>query len=266
MFYTSFPFPASAARSSDAPRRRGGAAVRRSERALLLRPAADLQGYLEEGGIACFHGVQRPEPSLVREAPSFLRASLALARVFRDFDLIHCAEFQPPTMWPLPDVSQEGRCYATSATGRSGSAGGSASSSVLRATSPLSLATRSITSQWAAALPNYSPLRRDRHPTSGCAGGTAAAAHAVRSEFGLPKDAVVAAMFARVNPQKDYPTLIRAAALLREAHPALRFLIVGDNARVETNRRHFAEVQDLARRTGVLDRFVFRAFVPTWHD
>jgi glycosyltransferase involved in cell wall biosynthesis len=76
----------------------------------------------------------------------------------------------------------------------------------------------------------------------------------------MPTDAVIAGMFARVNPQKDYPTLIRAAALLRESNPALRFLIVGDNERVDTNRRHFSEVEDLARRAGVLDRFVFTGF------
>ena len=82
----------------------------------------------------------------------------------------------------------------------------------------------------------------------------------MRSEFGIPEDALVAAMFARVSPQKDYPTLIRAAVMLREAYPALRFLIVGDNKQVDINRRHFAEVQDLARRAGVLDRFVFTGY------
>jgi glycosyltransferase involved in cell wall biosynthesis len=88
----------------------------------------------------------------------------------------------------------------------------------------------------------------------------AARAAAVRAEFGLPADAIVAAMFARVNPQKDYATLIRAAAILRDSHPRLRFLIVGDNARVPTNRRHFAEVTRLGAAAGVLDRFVFTGF------
>ena len=62
--------------------------------ALLLRPAADLKGYFEEGGIACLDGLQRPEPSLLRNALSFLSSSRALARTFRAFDIIHCADIQ----------------------------------------------------------------------------------------------------------------------------------------------------------------------------
>ena len=60
--------------------------------AMLLRPVPELREFLEEGGILCVDGLPRPEPSLLRNAPSFLRDSLALARAFRDFDVIHCAD------------------------------------------------------------------------------------------------------------------------------------------------------------------------------
>lgn len=229
--------------------------------ALLLRPAADLQGYLEEGGIACLPGVQRPEPSLLREAPSFLRASLALARDFRDFDLIHCADVQAAY-----HVAVAGRlagrpvlCHIRNRAERIGRR----ERVFIGSASHFAFVSRDTLDHFPMRL------RRSRTtvlydgidiPPRAAPADRLVAAHAVRSEFGLPKDAIVAAMFARVNPQKDYPTLIRAAALLRDAHPALRFLIVGDNARVEINRQHFAEVHDLAHRTGVLDRFVFAGF------
>jgi glycosyltransferase involved in cell wall biosynthesis len=226
--------------------------------ALLLRPTADLKGYLEEGGIACLDGLQEPEPSLIREAPSFRRASRELAHTFRAFDLIHCADVAAAFR-----VAVAGRlagtpvlCHVRNRETRIGQRErifiGAASHFVFVSRNTLDHFPMRVRSSRTSVLydgidipPRAAPAER------------IAAAHEVRSEFGLPKDAVVAAMFARVNQQKDYPTLIRAAALLREAYPALRFLIVGDNDRVETNRRHFAEVQDLARRTGVLDRFVF---------
>ena len=82
----------------------------------------------------------------------------------------------------------------------------------------------------------------------------------VRAEFCLPADTTIVGMFARVNPQKDYGTLIRAAAILRDQRPRLRFLIVGDNDRVPMNREHFKQVQELARAAGVLDRFIFTGY------
>jgi glycosyltransferase involved in cell wall biosynthesis len=229
--------------------------------ALLLRPVADLQAYLEEGGIACLDGLQRPEPSLLRNAPSFLRASRRLARSFREFDLIHCADVSAAYY-----VAIAGRlarkpvlCHIRNREARIGRRErvfiGAATHFVAVSRDTLDRFPIRLRPTRAAVLydgvdmtPRVDPAER------------AAAAQAVRSEFGIPQDAVVAGMFARVNPQKDYSTLIRAAALLRESHPALRFLIVGDNEQVDINRRHFAEVQELARRAGVLDRLVFAGF------
>jgi glycosyltransferase involved in cell wall biosynthesis len=229
--------------------------------ALLLQPAADLQGYLEEGGITCLHGLQRPEPSLVREVPSFLRTSRALARVFRAFDLIHCADV--PAAYHVALAGRlAGRpvlCHVRNREARIGRRErifiGAASHFVFVSRETLDCFPMRLQPSRTTIL--YDGV--DIPPWANLADRTATA-QAVRSEFGMPEDAVIAAMFARVTPQKDYATLIRAAALLRDAHPALRFLIVGDNERLEINRRHFAEVQDLARRTGVLDRFVFAGF------
>ena len=229
--------------------------------ALLLRPVADLQGYLEEGGIACLEGLQRPEPSLLRNAPSFLRTSHTLARTFRAFDLIHCADVSA-AYYVAVAGRLAGRPVLCHIRNREAHIGRRARVFVSAASHFVAVSRDTL---------KHFPMRLRNSQTSVLYDGIeipsragpeeqAAAARAVRSEFGMPADAVIAAMFARVNPQKDFPTLIRAAALLRETCPALRFLIVGDNERVDTNRQHFAEVQDLARRSGVLDRFVFAGF------
>lgn len=229
--------------------------------AMLLRPVPDLQGFLEEGGIPCVDGLRRPEPSLLRNAPSFLRDSLALARAFRAFDVIHCADVSAAY-----SVAVAGRlagrpvlCHIRNREARIGWR----ERLFIGAASHFVAVSRDTLDHFPMRLqPSRTTVLYDgvEIPPRANPAEKAAVARAVRSEFRIPEDAVVAAMFARVNPQKDYPTLIRAAVLLRETYPALRFLIVGDNKQVDTNRRHFAEVQDLARRAGVLDRFVFTGF------
>ena len=64
----------------------------------------------------------------------------------------------------------------------------------------------------------------------------------VRREFGLGPDIFLAVMFARVAPQKDFETLIEAAALLRAAYPQVRFLIVGDHDSTDFISAHYAKV------------------------
>jgi glycosyltransferase involved in cell wall biosynthesis len=83
---------------------------------------------------------------------------------------------------------------------------------------------------------------------------------AVRDMFGLPPGSRLIGTSARVNPQKDFPTLIEAAAAVVERFPEARFLIIGDYEKEETNRRHFQELQPLLDRFGVRDKFVFAGF------
>ena len=84
----------------------------------------------------------------------------------------------------------------------------------------------------------------------------------VRREFDIPLDAPVVGMVARVNPQKDYVTLAHAAALVLKQYPATRFLIVGDNGLVDTNREHYAEIAVLLRTLGIANSFVFTGHRP----
>jgi glycosyltransferase involved in cell wall biosynthesis len=49
----------------------------------------------------------------------------------------------------------------------------------------------------------------------------------VRSELGLPGDALIVGMVSRYHPMKDYAGFLRAAALILQAHPETHFLLVG---------------------------------------
>jgi glycosyltransferase involved in cell wall biosynthesis len=50
----------------------------------------------------------------------------------------------------------------------------------------------------------------------------------VRHEHGIPDDAPVCGIVARLTEAKDHRTLFAAVAIARETHPALRCLVVGD--------------------------------------
>jgi glycosyltransferase involved in cell wall biosynthesis len=67
-------------------------------------------------------------------------------------------------------------------------------------------------------------------------------------------------MVARVNPQKDFVTLASAAAHVLSKHPNVRFLIVGDNAIVDINRRHFAKVSEYLRCLQIESSFIFTGY------
>ena len=89
--------------------------------------------------------------------------------------------------------------------------------------------------------------------------------HAIRTELGLAPSALIVGMLARVAPQKDYDTLVRAAARVVQAHPDVRFVIAGDCSANEASRNHYAYVQGLIRQSSLSEYFIFtgyRADVP----
>lgn len=65
----------------------------------------------------------------------------------------------------------------------------------------------------------------------------------VRREFAIPDSCRLIGMVARVAPQKDYETLVRAAAQVVATTPDVRFLVVGDNSVQPEHREHFACVR-----------------------
>jgi glycosyltransferase involved in cell wall biosynthesis len=80
---------------------------------------------------------------------------------------------------------------------------------------------------------------------------------AVRSELGIPLDAPLVGMMARVAPQKDYATLARAAARVLRTEPRARFLVAGDYASAPENREHYEQVRRILSELGVQDAFLF---------
>lgn len=80
---------------------------------------------------------------------------------------------------------------------------------------------------------------------------------AVRAEFDVPADAGLVGMVARVAPQKDYRTLIEAAARVVRGRPNVRFLIVGDCSSTAAHREHKREVDRLIAKRGLESHFVF---------
>jgi glycosyltransferase involved in cell wall biosynthesis len=96
-------------------------------------------------------------------------------------------------------------------------------------------------------------------------GGGAESRHAragrdVRRELNIPDAATIIGMIARVDQQKDYETLARAAARLMDASVDVRFLIVGGHSIEEMQRRHFEQVQTWLAANKVAQYFIFTDF------
>ena len=89
---------------------------------------------------------------------------------------------------------------------------------------------------------------------------TAQLRRTIADDLGIPADAGLVGMVARVEPQKDFATLIRAAARVLAVRPDTYFLIVGGTDGTEAQREHFPKVQQEIERLGVASRFVFAGF------
>lgn len=79
-------------------------------------------------------------------------------------------------------------------------------------------------------------------------------------KYNIPAGTKVIGMVARVAVQKDYPTLIRAAARIVAEEKNVRFLIVGDHSGTENYRKHYEEVQLLLAETNLSPYFIFTDF------
>lgn len=229
-------------------------------RALLLAPTEELTRYLDDADIPYDIPGTRPEPSM-RHGARFLSDSLHFARRWCDADLIHCADVQAAyytavagRLARLPVLCHVRNRHATLPWRERCFVGRATHFAFVSADTWKRFALRvpeargSVVYDATSAAEDAVLAGRDK------------VAQDVRAEFGLPPDAQIASMFARVNPQKDYPTLIAAAAMLRDSHPRLRFVVVGDHGSVALNREHFAEVSKAIARAGLADRFLFTGF------
>ncbi len=77
---------------------------------------------------------------------------------------------------------------------------------------------------------------------------------ALRAKHGIPEDAVVIGIFARLEPCKDHKTFLRAASLLSAEQDRFFYLIVGDGSQKKVLRQY-------AHRLGISNRIRFVGFV-----
>lgn len=87
----------------------------------------------------------------------------------------------------------------------------------------------------------------------------------VRQELGLPADAPLIGMLARVNRLKGVEYFLEAAAAVAAGFPEARFLVVGDtvvakNSAIAPNSDYRGELEDHIRRLGLEGRVVFTGF------
>jgi glycosyltransferase involved in cell wall biosynthesis len=228
--------------------------------ALLLRPTEEQAAYLRAAGVPIVIPRVVPEPSF-RRALRFMFDSHTLARAFMDVDLIHCADVPGayyaavagrlagvPVLAHVRNrhagIARRERFFINAATHFA------FVSNSTRMNFPLRLSD-------ARASTLYDGVEI---PPDDQVASQAAVARDVRAELNLPVDTSLVVMFARVAPQKDYETLIRAAALLREVPVPVRFVVVGDHSGHPNIQQHFRHVQRLIGEAGLADRFLFTGF------
>jgi glycosyltransferase involved in cell wall biosynthesis len=88
----------------------------------------------------------------------------------------------------------------------------------------------------------------------------AAEVAAVRRELQIPSGAKVVGMVARLAPQKDHPTFIRAARRIVAVYPDTRFLVVGDNSMEAWAVQRYQALRRLIDELGLGRHFIFTGF------
>ncbi|MBA2621547.1 MAG: glycosyltransferase family 4 protein [Acidobacteria bacterium] len=204
---------------------------------------------------AIYQGV---EPSYRRPQP-FLRASFSLAREFKrkGISLVHCADLSASyytalagRMAGVPVLCHIRNRYAELAR---------RDKSFLYAVNRFVFVSRDTWKHFGYKVsPQRGTVVYDGIETS--ATNVTEARENVRQKYGIPEDAKVVGMVARVAPQKDYATLIRAASSVVAADKNVRFLIVGDYSGAETFREHYEEVKLMLAASGVAPYFIFTNF------
>lgn len=87
-----------------------------------------------------------------------------------------------------------------------------------------------------------------------------AAQQRLRAQFSIPPHIKLVGTVGRLAPQKDYPTLIKAAARVLATQPNVRFLVVGDNSTAPAFREHYQAMTGLLDTHRIRQHFVFTGF------
>jgi glycosyltransferase involved in cell wall biosynthesis len=187
----------------------------------------------------------------------FLRDSIRLADEFRRkrIDLVHCADVPAGAYAGLagrlalaPVICHVRNRHAFIAHQER---------QMLRAVTKFAFVSRSTWRQFAHAVPDHRGVVIYDGVESGPLAGHDDARRDVRREFNVPDGTTLIGMVARVDQQKDYETLAKAARRVRDAGVQARFLIVGGYSVEPLQLRHFEQVKRWLAENDVADQFTF---------
>lgn len=108
------------------------------------------------------------------------------------------------------------------------------------------------TAERIVTIPNGLDVRKYRVARGG---------HVLRDELGIPHDAPLVLLLARVNRQKGIDHFVTAAAAVRGRHPDAHFVVVGGNFdRAHPEQAYRREVEEAAARLGMARHLHFTGF------
>jgi glycosyltransferase involved in cell wall biosynthesis len=82
----------------------------------------------------------------------------------------------------------------------------------------------------------------------------------LRAQFSITPETKLVGMVGRLAAQKDYPTLIRAAARVVSLYPNVRFLVVGDHTTTDGFREHYQVLRQLVEKLHIEPYVIFAGF------
>lgn len=198
------------------------------------------------------------EPSYRRPQP-FLRASFSLAREFKrkSINLVHCADLLGAhyaavagRMAGIPVLCHIRNRFAEISR---------RDKSILYAVNRFVFVSRDTWKHFGYKV----PARRGTVVYDGIevrAANAEESRGSVRRQYNIPENAKIIGMVARVAPQKDYATLIRAAARVVAVEKNVRFLVVGEHSGTENYRKHYEEVKLMLAANALAPYFIFTDF------
>jgi glycosyltransferase involved in cell wall biosynthesis len=83
---------------------------------------------------------------------------------------------------------------------------------------------------------------------------------AVRRELGIAPECALVGSVARVAPQKDFHTMISAAAEVISKYPTVRFLVVGEHSSDGPHRLLYEEIRHRIKELGISHSFIFTGY------
>lgn len=221
--------------------------------AFCYRDAQPVRSLFTDAGFSSVNYVVE-EPSYRRPGP-FMSASLALARLLREqrIDLVHCADLLAGHYTAL--AGRLSRLPVLCHIRNRFDEVSRRDCTFLRPVNRFAFVSQDTWRRFGCQV----PPRRGTIVYDGLdiPEIDAAAVGSVRQELSIDPEHLIVGMAARVAPQKDYPTLIRAAGIIASRIPRVKFLVVGDNSSTAAYRQHFAEMQAQIAAAHLEEHFIF---------